>query len=104
MARKADIYYRAKTCIHGLYVTDNGGLYVKEGCHHPNIINLPVRERTGKVTRRPYLMAKNCNSCSEYKKAERKATVKDVAKAKEVVKPKRVAKKNTNKGRKVKIS
>lgn len=72
MARKCE-YKKAKTCIHAIQLTQYGGLFVKESCVMENKLQLPCPTITGRTVKRPYTMAKYCNSCKGYEKAAIKA-------------------------------
>lgn len=65
-------YPKARTCIHALQLTDQGGLYVRETCTYPNKLHLPVPNKQGIRGKRPYIMAKQCAGCSSYKKVDKR--------------------------------
>lgn len=59
-------YKKAKTCKHAVQLTEHGGLFVKESCVADNKLHLPCPTKTGKSVKRPYIMAKYCNTCKGY--------------------------------------
>lgn len=78
MARPLE-YKKAKTCRHAIQLTEHGGLFIHESCVADNKLQLPCPTITGIKVRRPYIMAKYCNTCSGYIAKEKKKP-KDVKK------------------------